>query len=63
MKVEIITVGNELTTGEIVDTNAAYMAGLLTREVSKSSILQRSAITKTILKRPSEPRDMQKPSS
>ena len=30
MKVEIITVGNELTTGEIVDTNAAYMAGLLT---------------------------------
>jgi nicotinamide-nucleotide amidase len=30
MKVEIITVGNELTTGEIVDTNAAFMAGLLT---------------------------------
>ena len=30
MKVEIITVGNELTTGEIVDTNAAYMASLLT---------------------------------
>ena len=32
MKVEIITVGNELTTGEIVDTNAAYMAGLLTEK-------------------------------
>jgi nicotinamide-nucleotide amidase len=30
VKVEIITVGNELTTGEIVDTNAAFMAGLLT---------------------------------
>ena len=32
MKVEIITVGNELTTGEIVDTNAAYMAGQLTEK-------------------------------
>ena len=30
MKVEIITVGNEIATGEIVDTNAAYMASLLT---------------------------------
>ena len=30
MKVEIITVGNELTAGDIVDTNAAFMAGLLT---------------------------------
>lgn len=30
MKVEIITVGNELTTGEIVDTNAAFIAGLFT---------------------------------
>ena len=30
MKVEIITVGNELTTGEVVDTNAAYLASALT---------------------------------
>lgn len=30
MKVEIITVGNELTAGEVVDTNAPYMAGELT---------------------------------
>ena len=30
MKVEIITVGNELTAGEVVDTNAVYMAGELT---------------------------------
>jgi nicotinamide-nucleotide amidase len=30
VKVEIITVGNELTTGEVVDTNAAYMASALT---------------------------------
>jgi nicotinamide-nucleotide amidase len=30
VKVEIITVGNELTTGEMVDTNAAYLANALT---------------------------------
>jgi nicotinamide-nucleotide amidase len=30
VKVEIITVGNELTTGEVVDTNATYMASALT---------------------------------
>jgi nicotinamide-nucleotide amidase len=30
VKVEIITVGNELTTGEVVDTNATYMAEELT---------------------------------
>lgn len=30
MKIEIITVGNELTSGEIVDTNAVFMAGALT---------------------------------
>ena len=30
VKVEIITVGNELTTGEVVDTNAAHMASKLT---------------------------------
>ncbi len=29
MKVEIITIGNEITSGEIVDTNAAFMAGEL----------------------------------
>lgn len=30
MKVEIITVGNELTSGEIIDTNSAYLASELT---------------------------------
>jgi nicotinamide-nucleotide amidase len=30
VKVEIITVGNELTTGEVVNTNAAYLASVLT---------------------------------
>jgi nicotinamide-nucleotide amidase len=30
MKVEIITVGNELTSGEVLDTNATYMASALT---------------------------------
>jgi nicotinamide-nucleotide amidase len=30
VRVEIITVGNELTTGEVVDTNATYMANELT---------------------------------
>lgn len=30
MKVEIITVGNELTTGEIIDTNAVFIANELT---------------------------------
>jgi len=29
MKVEIITIGNELTSGEIIDTNSAYMASEL----------------------------------
>ena len=29
MRVELITIGNELTSGEIVDTNAAFMAGAL----------------------------------
>lgn len=29
MKIEIVTIGNELTTGEVVDTNAAYMAEAL----------------------------------
>lgn len=32
MKVEIITVGNELTSGEIVDTNATYMASALSEK-------------------------------
>ncbi len=31
MRVEIITIGNELTTGEIVDTNAVFLADLLTQ--------------------------------
>jgi nicotinamide-nucleotide amidase len=30
MKIEIITVGNELISGEVLDTNAKYMAGALT---------------------------------
>lgn len=30
MKVEIITIGNELTSGEIIDTNSAFMASELT---------------------------------
>ncbi|MCX5916827.1 MAG: competence/damage-inducible protein A [Deltaproteobacteria bacterium] len=29
MRVELITIGNELTSGEVVDTNAAFMAELL----------------------------------
>ncbi len=29
MKIEIITIGNELTSGEVVDTNAAYLAEAL----------------------------------
>lgn len=29
MKIEIISIGNELTSGEVVNTNAAYMAALL----------------------------------
>jgi nicotinamide-nucleotide amidase len=32
VKVEIITVGNELTTGEVVDTNAACLASALTEQ-------------------------------
>lgn len=32
MKVEIITVGNELTSGEVVDTNAAFMASAFTEK-------------------------------
>jgi nicotinamide-nucleotide amidase len=32
MKVEIITVGNELTSGEVLDTNATYMASALTEK-------------------------------
>ena len=31
MRVEIITIGNELTTGEIIDTNAVFLADLLTQ--------------------------------
>lgn len=30
MKIEIITIGNELTSGEIIDTNSAFMASELT---------------------------------
>jgi len=32
VKIEIITVGNELTSGEVVDTNAAFMASALTEK-------------------------------
>jgi len=32
VKVEIITVGNELTSGEVIDTNAAFMASALTEK-------------------------------
>jgi len=32
VKVEIITVGNELTSGEVVDTNAAFMASAFTEK-------------------------------